>query len=84
MPRDHAAMQALHDAMMEQHEQDAARIQELQDAMHAATGDAKIDAIATLLDEMIAQHRAMHERMMGMHGGAHEGMKREADPDSGR
>jgi len=73
-----------HDAMMQMHEQGAARLQELQDQMHAATGEAKVDAIEALLDEMLAQQSAMHAMMMSMHGPgeAHEGMKREADPDS--
>jgi hypothetical protein len=79
-------MDGRHAAMMQMHEQHAARLQELQDAMHAASGEARIDAIAALLDEMLAQHRAMHAMMMGMHGtaGHHDGMKREADPDGGR
>lgn len=82
MPPNADAMQARHAAMMQQHEQAAARIQELQDRMHAATGEAKVDAIEALLDEMLAQHRAMHEMMMGMHhppgmgeGMKHDGMK---------
>jgi hypothetical protein len=83
MPQGHEGMQARHEAMMQQHEQGAARLQELQDQMHAATGEAKVEAIEALLDEMLAQHRAMHAMMMGMHGGAHEGMKQEADPDTG-
>ncbi len=85
-PRDHEGMEARHDAMMAQHEQSAARLQELQGQMHAASGEAKVEAIEALLDEMLAEHRAMHAMMMGMHGpGAHhDGMKREADPDSGR
>jgi len=79
-------MQGRHEAMMQMHEQGAARLQELQNAMHAATGEAKVEAMEALLDEMLSQHRAMHAMMMGMHGpgGPHEGMKREADPDSGR
>ena len=88
MPRDHEAMKERHEAMMQMHEQGAARLQELQDEMHAATGDAKVDAIATLLDEILAQHRAMHQMMMGMHHPMmeHEGMKHEGmeDEDSGR
>lgn len=84
MPADHAAMQGQHEAMMQMHEQGAARLQELQDQMHAATGEAKVDAIEALLDEMISQQRAMHAMMMGMHGqGGPPGMKPEADPDSG-
>ena len=86
MPRDHEGMQGRHEGMMQMHEQGAARLQELQDAMHAATGAAKVDAIAALLDEMLAQHRAMHQMMMDMHGpmGPHDDMKHEAHPDSGR
>ena len=86
MPQGHEGMDARHAAMMQMHEQNAARLQELQDEMHAATGEARVDAIEALLDEMLAQHRAMHAMMMGMHGsgGHHDGMKREADPDSGR
>lgn len=77
-------MKARHEAMMEQHEEAAVRMQELQDRMHAATGEAKIDAMAALLDEMLAQHRTMHEMMMGMHrpmGMDHEGMKQEGPDD---
>lgn len=76
---DHESMMARHQAMMAMHEQTAARLQELQDRMHAATGEERIDAIVALLDEMLAGHRAMHEGMMEMHpmGMEHEGMKRE-------
>lgn len=83
-PPDHEAMKARHEAMMEQHEEAAVGMQELQDRMHAATGEAKIDAMAALLDEMLAQHRTMHEMMMGMHrpmGMDHEGMKQEGPDD---
>ena len=74
-PEDHAAMQARHEAMMAEHAATAARLQELQDAMHAATGDAKVDAMAALLDELLAQHRAMHERMMEGHQAGMPGME---------
>ena len=83
MRGDNAAMQARHTAMMKQHEQAAARIQQLQDGMHAATGAAKVDAIAALLDEMLAQQRVMHEMMMGEHPMMmhDDGMKPEAMED---
>ena len=89
MHADQEAMKARHAAMMKQHEEDAARVQELQDRMHGATGEAKVDAIAALLDEMLTQQRAMHEMMMGMHnprGMDHDGMKHEGmeDDDSSR
>ena len=52
------------------------------DRMHAATGDAKVQAIEALLDEMLAQHRAMHEMMMGMHHPmGMDGMKHEEKAD---
>lgn len=85
--QDHEAMKARHEAMTKQHEALAGRLQELQDRMHSASGEAKVDAIAALLDEMLAQHRAMHEMMMGDHpmmmreGMEHEGM---GDDDSRR
>lgn len=80
---DSAAMAARHEAMMAQHAVSAARLQELQDAMHAATGEAKVDAVAALLDEMLAQHRAMHAMMMSRHAGGmgHEGMDDGAGDD---
>ena len=88
MQPDHEAMKARHEAMMQQHEEAAARIQSLQDRMHEATGEAKVEAIAALLDEMLAQQRAMHEMMMGMHhpmgmdgGMKHEGME-DNEPDA--
>ena len=67
MQPDHEAMMARHQAMMQAHEAGAARIQELQDRMHGATGEAKVEAMEALLDELLAQHRAMHESMMQMH-----------------
>lgn len=77
---DHEAMMARHQAMMEQHAEAADRIQALQDRMHQATGEARVDAIAALLDEMLSQHRAMHQMMMGTHHPMrmdHGGMKEE-------
>lgn len=86
MHPDHEAMKVRHEAMMKQHEEAAARMQELQDRMHAATGEAKVDAIAALLDEMLTQHRAMHEMMMGEHPMMmdQDGMKGMEDDDSNR
>lgn len=80
MKPDHEAMMARRPAMMEQHAEAAARLQALQDRMHQATGEARVDAIAALLDEMLSQHRAMHQMMMGTHQPMqmdHGGMKEE-------
>ena len=51
MNPDREAMQARHEAMMAQHQEAAARIQQLQDEMHAASGEAKVQAIEALLDD---------------------------------
>ena len=34
--------------------------------MNAATGDAKVAAMAQLMSELVQQHRGMNERMGGM------------------
>jgi hypothetical protein len=84
--QDHEMMKSRQEAMMKQHEEVAARMQELQDRVHSTTGEARVDAIAALLDERLAQHRAMHEMMMGDHSmGMHDGMKHEGmDEDDSR
>ncbi|HKY61267.1 MAG TPA: hypothetical protein VJP59_09670 [Gemmatimonadota bacterium] len=69
-------MMARHQEMMAHHEQMMARMDSLAVAMNESTGDAKVDAMAALLNEIVEQHRAMHEHMgeMMMHrmmGGGH-------------
>lgn len=56
-------MMARHQAMMAQHEQTMARMDSLAAAMNESSGDDKVDAMGALLNELVAQHRTMHEHM---------------------
>lgn len=76
-------MMEQHQEMMAQHEQMMARMESLAAAMNESTGEDKVDAMAALLNELVAQHRTMHEhmreammqRMMGAgHGERMKGM----------
>lgn len=42
------------------------RLDEKLAAVNAAQGQAKVDAMAALLTELVAQRKAMHEKMAGM------------------
>lgn len=62
-------------AMMETMRAQEKRLDALVEAMHAATGDdQRIRAVAAVVDELVAQHRAMHQRMMTMMGPSPGGM----------
>jgi hypothetical protein len=76
---DHEAMMARHEAMKAEMQAADERLESLVAAMNAAEGDdARIDAMAALLTELVAQRKGMCRHMMeGMHGmmqGMHEGM----------
>jgi hypothetical protein len=43
-----------------------ARLDEKLAAVNAAQGEAKVDAMAALLTELVSQRKAMHEKMVGM------------------
>jgi hypothetical protein len=77
-------MMARHQAMMAEHEQMMARVDSLAAAMNEAGGEARVDAMTALLNELVAQHRAMHDHMreMMMHGmkGEGHGMKMQGMP----
>jgi hypothetical protein len=42
-------------------------------AMNAAQGAAKIDAMAAVVNELVTQHRAMHQEQGGCGGGTQQG-----------
>lgn len=44
------------------------RLDDLVTRMQAATGPAKVEAVAAAVAELVAQHKAMHRRMMGRAG----------------
>jgi hypothetical protein len=63
-----------------------ARLDSLVQAMNHATGNRKVPAMAAVINELVAERRAMHEHMRKMmgHGGGMAGPPREMTPDSGR
>lgn len=78
MPEGHAEMMEAHKAKMAEHkeamEAHRARMEELIAEMNEATGDAKTDAVAAVINEMWSHHQGMGEGMgmmgcMGMMGG---------------
>ena len=73
----HKKMMAEHDQMMKEMD---ARLQEKVAAMDAAKGDQKVEAMAAVIKEMVAQRQQMRDHMMKMrdmrmkHGHEHKGM----------
>jgi hypothetical protein len=59
-------MMKMHDTMMADMKAGQARLDDLEKKMNAATGDAKVAAMAQLVSELVGQHRGMNERMGGM------------------
>src|SRR5689334_18186663 len=71
-----ADMMQRHQQMMAEMQASDTKLDELVRAMNAATGDAKITAMAQVITELARQHQAMHQRMgmmdqmtMGIMGG---------------
>jgi type II secretory pathway component PulM len=69
-------MMQKHQQMMTEMKAADAKLDELVGAMNAATGDAKVTAMAQVINELARQHQVMHQRMgmmdqmtMGMMGG---------------
>ena len=63
-----------------------AHLDSLVQAMNQATGNRKVQAMAAVINELVAQRRAMHEHMrqvMG-NGGKMSGPPQQMTPDSGR
>lgn len=81
MPEGHAEMMEAHKEKMAEHkvamEAHMTRMEELVAEMNQATGDAKTDAVAAVINEMWSHHQSMREGMgmmgamgcMGMMGG---------------
>ena len=60
-------MMKMHEKMMtEMHAADG-RLDALVKTMNAAAGDAKTNAIAAVVSELVAQHKQMHTHMTEMH-----------------
>jgi hypothetical protein len=56
-------MMMMHEQMMADMKAADARLDALVKDMNAATGSAKVDAIAAVLNELLQERKAMHERM---------------------
>ena len=57
----------MHEQMMAEMKAGNAKLDALVKDMNAARGDAKINAVAAVVNELVGQHKAMHERMGQMH-----------------
>src|SRR3989442_12030642 len=57
----------MHEQMMAEMKAAAARLDGLVTDMHAAVGDAKINAVAAVINELVRQQKAMHVHMGQMH-----------------
>jgi hypothetical protein len=60
-------MMTMHERMMADMKAADARLDALVREMNAATGDAKVRTMATVVNELVQQHKALHGRMGQMH-----------------
>jgi hypothetical protein len=60
-------MMKMHDQMMAEMKAADARLDALVKEMNAASGEAKVNAVAAVVTELVRQHKSMHERMGQMH-----------------
>lgn len=71
-PRDQSSptmqdMMKMHEQMMADMKAADSRLDALVKEMNAATGDAKLNAVAATVTELVRQQKSMHERMGHMH-----------------
>jgi len=64
-----AAMMAQRQTMMAEMTASQKKLDDLVAKMNTATGQAKVDQMAVVITELVAQHRGMQGRMMSMQGG---------------
>ena len=78
------AMMAEHEKMMTEMKAADQRLDALVTKMNAASGQAKADATAATVTEIVAQRQTMRDRMMGMHEGmmSHMSEHMQAGPQS--
>jgi hypothetical protein len=60
-------MMKMHEQMLAEMKAGEAKLDALVKEMNAATGDAKVNAVAAVVNELVREHRAMHGRMGQMH-----------------
>lgn len=61
------AMKKMHEQMMAEMKAGDAKLDALVSEMNAATDNAKVNAIAAVVSELVRQHKAMHQHMGQMH-----------------
>lgn len=61
-------MKKMHEQMITEMKANDARLDALVAQMNAASGPAKVDAVAAAVTELVRQQRAMHQHMGQMHG----------------
>ena len=61
------AMMKMHEQMMAEMKAGDAKLDALVKDMNDAKGDAKLNAIAAVVNELVQQHKTMHGRMGQMH-----------------
>lgn len=80
--RGQMGMMAEHQKMMAAMAASQKKLDGLVATMNSATGHSKIDQMAAVINEMVAQHKAMAGRMMSMHGDMMKQMAQPAEPGS--
>jgi hypothetical protein len=60
-------MMKMHEQMMAEMKAGDSRLDALVKEMNTASGDAKVNAVAAVVTELVRQQRSMHERMGQMH-----------------
>ena len=61
-------MMKMHEQMMAAMKANEAKLDALVTQMNAASGSAKVDSMAAVVNEMVRQQKVMHEHMAQMHG----------------
>ncbi len=72
---DHKQMMAMHEQMMAEMQAMDAKMDQKVAAMNASKGNAKTNAIADVINEMVSQQKQMAAKMAGMHGQMMEHME---------
>jgi hypothetical protein len=60
-------MMKMHEQMMAEMKAADSKLDALVKDMNAAKGEAKVDALAAVVTELVRQHKSMHDRMGQMH-----------------
>jgi hypothetical protein len=84
MTMDCHAMMASRQKMMEDMKAMDAQLDTLVQKMNGATGQAKVDATAAVVAELVSQRKTMHERMASMQSGTMQHMMEHMQAGGGK